>query len=995
MPQFTASDRIGTTVGGRYEVKRLLGEGGFSSVFEAIHNITGRSIALKLLHPHLVTTEQITERFLLEARAMARIRHDGIVQVLDAGKDDDDTVFIALELLEGEALESTLQRARSISWGETVAIGIDVLRALAEAHRNKIIHRDIKPGNIFITRKPGGGTQAKLLDFGIAHVAQAKGKFTQQGVILGTPEYMSPEQARAGTVGPEADLWSVGIVLFECIVGETPFMSENTTEILLRVQTETAPELHSVIPSVPLSVSAVVRRALERDVANRYHSADEMREELERAVAAADQARVPANRSVFRGTTAERRVPAATVAENPSSLEAPKVEMVRVGSSLNPSPLTPTAPTRPAKATVGAKPSARAVPEAPKAKNEAVQVIRPGRMVVEEVVATSRYDDRAGGEARNSRAASEARDSRTASEAEASSSPKRPERPERPEPKAPRSSKAEFGLDAPARPADEFALDRERFTLDPPLPAPSADSRAAGDVFETPALAPSPRLKQQFELEPKREPATRVSAPDTLSTFTSSARGSGGHKTPAAFNAPPRVQRSGLLIAGGIAAVVIGGIALAAMLRPSGTGDANTTTRNGTSDASTPAARTDAGGASETPPSAVNPRLRLQPTHEIATPIGGDSSEFARHSAASRGDSLTTQRVIASCMRSGEGNPTVYFHPLLRGDALGSTRAAIACAGFDLGVVNDVTGDGTDDVVAVGAGHNGLVLFNSASRQVAREFPLVGARGLAVGGGFTVDGETFAVVYTEPAGDEQPGTVVALGLRSGQTRWRQSGSGNLGRYGQPVELGLAVGPDVNRDGVADVVVGLGTIIGRGGESAPQRCVQVLSGATGEALWSPRCRGRGRGSQSVSLGPDVNGDGVPDVAVAADRPDRDEPGVELRSGTDGTEIRTITLPQEINSLGFGWPVALLGPVAEGQPPILAVGSVAGSAAGLFLFDARSGALDGRLELPGVGAATLRLFPVLGNTRTAPWSLVVGTPNEGIKAFAIQSLRDDES
>jgi len=102
MPSLSPSERIGTTVAGRYEIRRLLGEGGFSSVFEAVHSVTGREVALKLLHPHLTTTEQITERFLMEARAMARIRHDGIVQVLDAGTDPDGTVYIALELLNGE-----------------------------------------------------------------------------------------------------------------------------------------------------------------------------------------------------------------------------------------------------------------------------------------------------------------------------------------------------------------------------------------------------------------------------------------------------------------------------------------------------------------------------------------------------------------------------------------------------------------------------------------------------------------------------------------------------------------------------------------------------------------------------------------------------------------------------------------------------------------------------------------------------------------------------
>ncbi|MEZ4392833.1 MAG: serine/threonine-protein kinase [Polyangiales bacterium] len=957
MPHLTASDRIGTTVGGRYEVKRLLGEGGFSSVFEAIHNITGRSVALKLLHPHLVTTEQITERFLLEARAMARIRHDGIVQVLDAGKDDDDTVYIALELLEGEALETTLQRSHSISWGEAVAIGIDVLHALAEAHKNKIVHRDIKPGNIFVTRKPTGGTQAKLLDFGIAHVAQAKGKFTQQGVILGTPEYMSPEQARAGQVGPEADLWSVGVVLFECVVGETPFMSENTTEILVKVQTERAPELCSVIPSVPRAVSDVVHKALERDVANRYHSADEMRLALERAIANADQERIGVGRSVLRGPTG-RRAPAPTMAD-PTTEEAPRVEVVRVGSSVGAAALSPSPPTRPTPKRTEPKRAA----EPRMTPGEGVQVIRPGRLVVEEVVSSTRYDEGSGRPVRRVN---------------------KPATPPAESPAAP-----------PPAPADEFVLDRDRFSLDQ-VEAPSSKSRP--DVFDPPPLEPTRSAKDSApdssgtfssRLSSPDTPVTfssRLSSPETPSSFSSNRRADSGRSTAETFNAPPAPQRSGLLLGGGVAALVVVGLIASAVLRP--TPPPTTPSRPSPDVVTAPA---DAGGEA-TP---VVPRLRLQEIHAIATPTGGDSSEFARHAAVSRGDSVTTQRVIASCVRGAEGQATLYFHPLIRGDALGSTRAPMACAGFDLGVVSDVTGDGTDDVVAVAAEHNALLLFNSASRQVARSIAVTGVRGVAVGGGLRVGGESLAVVYTEPGGDEQPGTVVAVSLRTGQTRWRQSGSGNLGRFGQPVELGLAVGPDVNRDGVSDVVVGLGSIIAHVGAASAQRCVQVLSGATGEPLWSPRCRGRGRGSQSVSLGPDVNGDGVPDVAVGTDRPDRGEPAVELRSGTDGTEIRSVSLPASESAAGFGWPVALVGAASRGGAPIVVVGSVAGSRSGLFLFDSARGTLEGRTDLPGVGAATLRIFGVAGNTPSAPWSLVVGTPSDGIKALAIVPPREDES
>jgi serine/threonine protein kinase len=936
MPHLTPSDRIGTTVGGRYEIRRLLGEGGFSAVFESVHNITGRSVALKLLHPHLVTTEQITERFLLEARAMSRIRHDGIVQVLDAGKDPDGTVYIALELLEGEALESTLQRVHTITWSEAASIGIDVLAALAEAHRNKIVHRDIKPGNIFVTRKNSGEAQAKLLDFGIAHVAQAKGRFTQQGVILGTPEYMSPEQARAGAVGPEADLWSVGVVLFECVTGATPFVSENTTEILLRVQTERAPELSSLAPAVPAAISAVVRRALEREVSARFHSADEMREALQRAVKTSDPPRSGAARPALRGA-ADRRAPAVTLQESP----------------------TPPAPAAMrADAARHDPPSGRAAepPKPAKPQGEAVQVIRPGRLVVEEVVSSRRYDEH---------------DSRPMRRA---SSPGEPR-------EAPRGS-------APAvvvKPAE--GTERARFSLDDVI-----ESNAASAISTAKQLAEAPttttsgvQLRPGRESGPelKREVSPRASAPDTPSAFSSTPRSNPLRAPSVQFTAPPSPPRSGALVGVGVVVMVLLGVAASALLRPT-----EAPSR------SVAAAPSDAAVA----PDAVAPaaaRMQLRAIHEIPVPAGADASEFARHAAASRGESVTTQRIIATCAPSGEGAPTLYFHPLLQGDALGSGRAPIACAGFDLGVVGDVTGDGTDDVIAVSATHDALLLFNSASRQVARSFPLVGARGIAVGGGFAAADETYAVVYTEPGGDEQPSTVVALGLRTGRLRWRVSGRDGLERFGQPVELGLAVGPDVNRDGVADVAIGLGSVIGRGRSGPLRRCVQVISGATGEPLWSPQCRGRGRGSQSVSLGLDVNRDGVSDVVVGVDRPERDEPAVEIRSGTDGTELRTLSPPSGLVAQGFGWPVALIGPMEPSGSALVVVGSAADANTSLLVFDARSGALEGRVEVPGVGATTLRILGVAGNTPTAPWSVVVGTPTQGLRVYATVPLRDDDS
>ena len=279
-----AIDRVGSTIGGRYALRRLLGVGGFSAVYEATHTITDRAVALKLLHPHLVTNPEVADRFLLEARAMARIRHEGIVQVLDAGIDESSSIYIVLELLEGESLETCLHRQGTLPWTDVALYCAHVLDALAEAHRYGVVHRDIKPGNIFIARTSDGGSQARLLDFGIALVARGNVRLTGAGMLLGTPEYMSPEQCLTADVGPEADVWAIGVVMWECLTGHTPFSGETATATLLRIAHEQAVPIRSQVPELPVSVAAVIDKALAHDITARWRSAEEMRDALIRVL---------------------------------------------------------------------------------------------------------------------------------------------------------------------------------------------------------------------------------------------------------------------------------------------------------------------------------------------------------------------------------------------------------------------------------------------------------------------------------------------------------------------------------------------------------------------------------------------------------------------------------------------------------------------------------------------------------------------------------------
>jgi len=899
MPNLTTSERIGTLVGGRYEVRRLLGEGGFSSVFAAMHNVTGREVALKLLHPHLVTTEQITERFLMEARAMAKIAHDGIVQVLDAGRDPDGTVFIALELLNGESLESTLDRIGRITWGEAVSIGVDILHALAEAHRHQVIHRDIKPGNIFVVRKPDGGSQAKLLDFGIAHVAQAKGRMTQTGTILGTPEYMSPEQGRGVSIGPEADLWSVGVVLFECLTGTTPFAAETTTDILVKVATEKAPSLLSMGVEVPGSVARAIDRALERDLAVRYRTADEMREALQAAMSRVDARR--------REPTPARGNPAFVPQGRVSATSGTHESQAGLAQHLRP----------PTRSGVDEPPAVMPTPRSPSQPGfnlDDVPNTGTGRRGVSPPASTGSVPPTSAGSMRQS----------------ATSDPGLTA-------DSPRPRRLESGANFAAVRFEEASGSPRRASL-PETPQPTAVD--VGD-----------RLSMTgFQAPPPDEPANR---------------------------------RTLLVVGGGLVALALAVVGVRALQGPEyGAGTGGNT-------------RPDVVGPGDPhrlpAPVALAP-LALRDTHSIGLPagiVGMDSAaDFARHAAVSASVGVT-QRIIVTCLPRAEGGTTVFVHPLAPGVVIASARAHIACQGYDLGVVTDLTNDGTDDVVAVAEGGTGVMVLDARTLQPWRTLRLPGVRGLAVGAVIPMADDVAAVLYTEPEGVGRPTAVVALGLRSQRVLWRIQGAEGLGRIGQPVELGLAVGPDANGDGVADVVMGLGPVIGAAPPpGGPRRCVQLFSGATGQPLWPAQCQAGGRSAQSVALGPDVDGDGRGDVLVGTDQPAADTAPVRLLSGATGALLREFASPDADASAGFGWPVALSGNLFPQGGPNVIVGSV-GITTAVTVFAAGDGRALGRQMLGGAGAGNLRLFPVPPVVAGQPSSLLVANPADGLHLLAAES------
>jgi len=268
-----AEDWVGRVVDGRYEVEAVLGRGGMGVVLRARHKFTGARVALKTLHAELTMDPQIEARFLAEARAPNAIGHPAIVQVLDAGRMPEGELYLVMELLAGQPMRSVV--SRRLGHGAIRRITLELLDALAAAHAHGFVHRDLKPENVFLA-DPGG--TVKLLDFGIAKMVDAKTKMgTQAGVVLGTIAYMAPEQLHdAGSVDARADLWALGVMIYEMLAGRLPYRGTTVEEILVRVAREEPDPIRTWIPTITPAIEQFMFRALARDPAARFRSAAEM-----------------------------------------------------------------------------------------------------------------------------------------------------------------------------------------------------------------------------------------------------------------------------------------------------------------------------------------------------------------------------------------------------------------------------------------------------------------------------------------------------------------------------------------------------------------------------------------------------------------------------------------------------------------------------------------------------------------------------------------------
>jgi eukaryotic-like serine/threonine-protein kinase len=268
----------------KYEVTRELGHGGMGSVFEGRHERTGRRVAIKVIKDERRLEPDVVERFQREARAAGSIESDHITEVLDCGVDRESGVpYLVMELLAGEDLDSALKRLGPLKPDLAARVVAQMLMGLEKAHDAGVVHRDIKPANVFLAKKESGAIVAKVGDFGVAKVkadplASAEHQLTQTSALLGSPAYMSPEQVKgAKDIDARADLWSTGVVLYQCLAGATPHAHADTLGLLLlAICSEDAPPVQSKAPWVSAGLAAVVTRALDLDIDKRFQSAGEM-----------------------------------------------------------------------------------------------------------------------------------------------------------------------------------------------------------------------------------------------------------------------------------------------------------------------------------------------------------------------------------------------------------------------------------------------------------------------------------------------------------------------------------------------------------------------------------------------------------------------------------------------------------------------------------------------------------------------------------------------
>lgn len=265
----------GDLIADRYELEELVGSGGMSDVFRARDNQLDRRVAIKILHERYAGDPEYLARFRTEARSVARLSHPNIVTVIDRG-DDDGRQYIVFEHVDGENLKELVQRSGRLPVRRAIELALQVADGLAFAHQEGLVHRDVKPQNVLLSREG----EVKVTDFGIARSLEVEHGVTQTGTVLGTGEYLAPEQASGKPISPATDVYSLGVVLWEMLAGEVPFDGENFVAVALRHVNEPVPSLRGIRPDVSPRLAAAVERSLAKDPAHRFPSMAALAREL-------------------------------------------------------------------------------------------------------------------------------------------------------------------------------------------------------------------------------------------------------------------------------------------------------------------------------------------------------------------------------------------------------------------------------------------------------------------------------------------------------------------------------------------------------------------------------------------------------------------------------------------------------------------------------------------------------------------------------------------
>jgi predicted Ser/Thr protein kinase len=275
---------VGETIAGRYELEEVVGHGGMSSVYRAHDSLLERYVALKVLHQQYNEYEDFVERFKREARSVAQLQHPNIVTVIDRGEDDG-RQYIVFEFIDGENLKELVVRKGRLAVRDALEIALEVAQGLAFAHEHGLVHRDVKPQNVLLN----GDGRAKVTDFGIARSLDVEHGVTQTGTVLGTSNYIAPEQASGQHVDAHTDVYSLGIVLYEMLTGEVPFPGENFVAVAMKHIQEPSPNVLDVRGDVPLQVAEMVDRALEKDPEHRFPTMNAFAAEIEASLAELDR----------------------------------------------------------------------------------------------------------------------------------------------------------------------------------------------------------------------------------------------------------------------------------------------------------------------------------------------------------------------------------------------------------------------------------------------------------------------------------------------------------------------------------------------------------------------------------------------------------------------------------------------------------------------------------------------------------------------------------